>query len=58
LLGVHVLGENATDLVHVGLMAMLSGATARIFDEACFNMPTLSELYKYATRGVLFQQTT
>jgi NAD(P) transhydrogenase len=56
LMGVHVLGENATDLVHVGLMAMLSGATATIFDEACFNIPTLSELYKYAARGVLFQQ--
>ncbi len=57
LLGVHVLGENATDLVHVGLMAMLAGATAHFFDEACFNIPTLSELYKYAARGVLFQQT-
>jgi NAD(P) transhydrogenase len=56
LLGVHIMGENATDLVHVGLMAMLSGATARFFDEVCFNMPTLSELYKFAARGVLFQQ--
>ena len=56
LLGVHVLGEHAIELVHVGLMAMLSGATARIFDEACFNMPTLSELYKYAARQVLIQQ--
>ena len=47
--------ENATDLVHVGMMmAMLSGATARFFDEAHFNMPTLSELYKFAARGVLF----
>ena len=56
LLGVHVLGEHATELVHVGLMAMLTGATATIFDDACFNMPTLSELYKFAAREVMVQQ--
>jgi NAD(P) transhydrogenase len=56
LLGVHVLGEHATELVHVGLMAMLAGATATIFDDACFNVPTLSELYKFAAREVLVQQ--
>jgi NAD(P) transhydrogenase len=58
LLGVHVLGEHATELVHIGLMAMLSGATARIFDDACFNMPTLCELFKFAAREVLVQQAT
>jgi len=58
LLGVHILGEHATELVHIGLMAMLSGATARVFDEVCFNVPTLSELYKFAARGVLLQQAT
>lgn len=57
LLGVHVLGEHATELVHVGLMAMLAGGTARTFDEACFNMPTLSELYKFAARNVLIQHS-
>lgn len=56
LLGVHVLGEHATELVHVGLMAMLTSATATIFDDACFNMPTLSELYKFAAREVMAQQ--
>jgi NAD(P) transhydrogenase len=58
LLGVHVLGEHATELVHVGLMAMLIGATATIFDDACFNMPTLCELYKFAARQVLVQPAT
>ncbi|HUA66156.1 MAG TPA: Si-specific NAD(P)(+) transhydrogenase [Alphaproteobacteria bacterium] len=58
LLGVHVLGEHATDLVHVGLMAMLSGGTAHTFNEACFNMPTLTELYKFAARTVLLQKAT
>lgn len=58
LLGVHVVGEHATELVHIGLMAMLSGATARVFDEVCFNVPTLSELYKFAAREVLLEQET
>jgi NAD(P) transhydrogenase len=49
LLGVHVLGELATDVVHIGLMAMLAGGTAGMFDEACFNLPTLGALYKFAT---------
>jgi NAD(P) transhydrogenase len=49
LLGVHVIGEQATDIVHVGMMAMLAGSGAAIFEEACFNMPTLSELYKLAS---------
>lgn len=53
LLGVHCLGEGATELVHVGLTAMLAGATADLFIEACFNYPTLSEAYKYATYDAL-----
>jgi NAD(P) transhydrogenase len=43
------MGEQATEIVHVGLMAMLSGCTADIFIEACFNAPTLGALYKNAT---------
>ena len=53
LLGVHCLGEGATELVHVGMTAMLAGATAELFIEACFNYPTLSEAYKYATYDAL-----
>jgi NAD(P) transhydrogenase len=49
LLGVHAIGEQATELVHIGLIAMLAGSAAELFDEACFNIPTLSELYKIAT---------
>jgi NAD(P) transhydrogenase len=48
LAGVHVIGELATEIVHVGLMAMLTESTAEIFVEACFNIPTLSMLYKTA----------
>jgi NAD(P) transhydrogenase len=53
LLGVHCVGEGATELVHIGLTAMLSGAGAGLFIEACFNYPTLSEAYKYATYDAL-----
>jgi NAD(P) transhydrogenase len=49
LLGVGVVGENAADLVHVGVMGLLANATNEMFVEACFNYPTLGQLYKYAT---------
>jgi NAD(P) transhydrogenase len=48
LLGVHALGEQATELVHIGLVAMLRSSTSEIFAEACFNTPTFGELYKFA----------
>jgi NAD(P) transhydrogenase len=53
LLGVHLIGEGATELVHIGLAAMMAGASADLFIEACFNYPTLSEAYKYATYDAL-----
>ncbi len=53
LLGVHVLGELATEIVHVGLMTMICGAGADELNEACFNVPTLSDLYKNATYRAL-----
>jgi NAD(P) transhydrogenase len=53
LLGVHVIGEQATELVHVGLTALLAGQTADLFIETCFNYPTLTELYKYAAYDAL-----
>jgi len=49
LLGVHVMGEQATEIVHIGLMALLAGGSADLFVEACFNAPTLGGLYKSAT---------
>jgi NAD(P) transhydrogenase len=48
LVGVHVIGELATEIVHIGLMAMLTDCSVQIFIEACFNVPTLSQLYKIA----------
>jgi NAD(P) transhydrogenase len=49
LLGVHVVGEQATELVHIGLMALLCDGGADLFNRSCFNYPTLGDLYKHAT---------
>lgn len=49
LLGVHVVGEQASELVHVGLIAMIREGDAELFSTACFNYPTLGDLYKTAT---------
>jgi len=56
LLGVHILGEQATELIHIGLLALMQKAKANLFIETCFNYPTLSELYKYATYDALGQR--
>lgn len=49
LLGVHIIGEQASEVLHIGLTAMLMDAGAELFIRTCYNYPTLSELYKYAT---------
>jgi NAD(P) transhydrogenase len=48
LLGVHVIGENASELVHVGMACMALEGTLDYFIQAVFNYPTLGEAYKYA----------
>ena len=53
LLGVHAIGEQATELIHVGLIALLAGSSVEVFDEACFNIPTLGALYKTAARDAI-----
>ena len=53
LLGVHVIGEQATELVHVGLTALLLEQKADLFINTCYNYPTLTDLYKYAAYDAL-----
>ncbi|MEW5851099.1 MAG: Si-specific NAD(P)(+) transhydrogenase [Myxococcota bacterium] len=48
LLGVHIIGERATELIHVGSLAVSKGGTIHDFIDMVFNFPTLSEAYKYA----------
>ena len=47
-LGVHIIGEEATELVHIGQAVMTLGGTVDYFIDAVFNYPTLAECYKVA----------
>jgi NAD(P) transhydrogenase len=48
LLGVSIIGEIATELIHIGMAILDKGLTIDEFIEQVFNYPTLSETYKYA----------
>jgi NAD(P) transhydrogenase len=48
LLGVHIIGEMASELVHVGQGCLHFGGTLDYFIQSVFNYPTLGEAYKYA----------
>ncbi len=48
LLGVHVFGTGATELVHIGQTVMGCGGTVDYLVDAVFNYPTLAESYKVA----------
>jgi NAD(P) transhydrogenase len=56
LLGVHVIGEQATELIHVGLIALMAGGGADLFLDTCFNYPTLGDLYKLAATDALLKR--
>lgn len=47
-LAVHIVGDNASELVHIGQAVMNFGGTANYFIENVFNYPTLAEAYKTA----------
>ncbi len=48
ILGVHIIGERATELVHIGQAVMTHGGTMDYFVDTVFNYPTLAEAYKVA----------
>jgi NAD(P) transhydrogenase len=48
LLGVHIIGENASELIHLGMFVLSRGMTIDYFIQSVFNFPSLSEIYKYA----------
>ncbi|RRQ25203.1 Si-specific NAD(P)(+) transhydrogenase [Rhodococcus sp. Eu-32] len=52
LLGVHIFGSGATDLIHIGQAVMGCGGTVDYLVDAVFNYPTLSEAYNVAALDV------
>ncbi len=48
LLGVHIIGERATELIHIGQAVATLGGSIDYFIETVFNYPTLTEAYKVA----------
>ncbi len=48
ILGVHIIGEGASELVHIGQAVMTLGGTVDYFIDTVFNYPTLAECYKAA----------
>ena len=48
LLGVHCIGDSATEIVHIGQTVMGLGGTLEYFRDAVFNYPTMAECYKVA----------
>jgi NAD(P) transhydrogenase len=48
LLGAHIIGEQASELIHIASHVMLTSGTIDAFIEAVYNYPTLSDSYQYA----------
>jgi NAD(P) transhydrogenase len=53
LLGVHGIGEGATELIHIGQAVMAHGGKLDYFVDTVFNYPTLAECYKVAALAAL-----
>ena len=53
LLGIHIVGEGATELVHLGQAILHFGGTVDYFIHATFDVPTMSDAYKYAAYDCL-----
>jgi NAD(P) transhydrogenase len=56
LLGVQIIGEGATELIHIGQMGLLSNMSIDAFVENIFNFPTLAEAYRVAALHVVGQR--
>lgn len=57
-LGVHIVGEGATELIHIGQMALLNRLHVESFVENIFNFPTLAEAYRVAALDIAKRRRT
>ncbi len=48
LFGIHAIGENAAEIIHIGQAVIALGGTIEYFRDTVFNYPTLAEAYKVA----------
>lgn len=55
LLGAHIIGEQASELIHVASQVMTSGGSIHAFVSAVYNYPTLTDVYKSAAYDGLDQ---
>lgn len=53
LLGVHILGDGASELVHIGQMVMMAGGCVELLRDTVFNYPSLAEAYRVAAMNGL-----
>ena len=51
-----IVGENATELIHLGQMALQDGATIDRFIDSIFSFPTFAEGYRVAALDILGQR--
>ena len=55
-LGVMIVGEGATELIHIGQMAMINNNDIDTFVDNIFNFPTLAEAYRVAALSIIGQR--
>jgi NAD(P) transhydrogenase len=56
LIGVHMIGEGATELLHIGQAVMHFGGGPEYFTNVVFNYPTLAEAYKLAATNAILRR--
>lgn len=57
ILGIMLVGEGSTEIIHIGQVAMLCDAEVDIFVSSTFNFPTLAEAYRIAALEILDQRS-
>ena len=53
LLGIQVVGDGATELVHIGQMALIANLSVDTFIQTTFNFPTMAEAYRLAALEIV-----
>jgi len=57
ILGAQIIGDSATELIHLAQLAMISSHSVEVFVEQVFNFPTMAEAYRVAALDILAQRS-